>query len=59
MDDARLRQDPFVRGINTGICFLGAAPFLLVGGAGGVLWYLARRGRRDPESGTVGVQGGE
>ncbi len=47
VDDPRY-QDPFVKGLNTGIYFLIAMPFLLAGTVGGIL-YLAHRSRRKAE----------
>ncbi len=38
-------DDPFTQGLNTGILFLMAMPFTLVGAVGGVIW-MARRTRR-------------
>ena len=48
MDDPRY-QDPFVRGINTGIFFLLAMPFTMALVTGGGIW-LAVRARRRSES---------
>ena len=48
MDDPRY-NDPFIRGINTGIYFLMAMPFAMTLAAGGGIW-LAVRARRKSEA---------